>query len=317
MDWLGVGTDVPLIVVRALHFAASALTAGTLVFGAVVAEPALRSRQLMDPTVNRRMNRVAWGSLALATVTGAIWFQLQAVSMSGLSFADAMTADVLSTVLEETQFGRVSEFRFVLAIFLGACLAYDRPGLLRGLELAAALGLLAAIAWTGHAGSTPGALGTLHVAADALHLSAAGVWIGGLVPLVLLLGACRRKNASPWNSLAQHVAKRFSLLGMLSVATLLITGILNAWIIVGSFRLLLITPYGQLLMLKTGLFALMLVFAAINRLWWTPRLVRPAQTHAEALRQLTRNSVAEIVLGLAVFAIVGALGTMHPAIHGV
>jgi copper resistance protein D len=34
-----------------------------------------------------------------------------------------------------------------------------------------------------------------------------------------------------------------------------------------------------------------------------------------ALRQLARNSMIEIALGLAIFAIVGALGTMHPAIH--
>jgi copper resistance protein D len=317
MDWLGVGIEDSLIVVRAVHFAASALTAGTLVFGAVIAEPALRSGQLMSPLVKPSLDRVAWGSLALAIITGAIWLQLQTVSMSGLPFAEAMAAEMLGTILNETQFGRVSEFRFALALFLAACLAYDRPGLLRGLGLAAALGLLAAIAWTGHAGSTPGALGTLQVTADALHLCAAGAWIGGLVPLVLLLGACRRKNASPWNSLAQEVVKRFSLLGMFSVATLLTTGILNAWILVGSFHLLLITSYGQLLMLKIGLFALMLAFAAINRFWWTPRLVLSTQTNAESLRQLTRNSVFEIVLGVAIFAIVGALGTMHPAIHGV
>jgi putative copper resistance protein D len=35
-----------------------------------------------------------------------------------------------------------------------------------------------------------------------------------------------------------------------------------------------------------------------------------------ALRQLTRNSVIEIALGFTIFAIVGALGTLHPAIHG-
>jgi len=30
---------------------------------------------------------------------------------------------------------------------------------------------------------------------------------------------------------------------------------------------------------------------------------------------LTRNSVAEIVLGLLIFVIVGLLGTLHPAAH--
>ena len=49
----------------------------------------------------------------------------------------------------------------VLAIVLAACLAFDRLRLARWLALAAALGLVAAIAWTGHAGATPGEMGTL------------------------------------------------------------------------------------------------------------------------------------------------------------
>jgi copper resistance protein D len=59
------------------------------------------------------------------------------------------------------------------------------------------------------------------------------------------------------------------------------------------------------------------VFAAINRFWLTPRLAVSSgdEPRLEALGQLTRNSVIEIVLGLIIFAIVGALGTLHPAIH--
>ena len=53
-----------------------------------------------------------------------IWLLLQAVSMSGLPFGEAMTAQVLSTVLNQTQFGLVSEIRSVLAIILAVCLAY-------------------------------------------------------------------------------------------------------------------------------------------------------------------------------------------------
>jgi putative copper resistance protein D len=35
----------------------------------------------------------------------------------------------------------------------------------------------------------------------------------------------------------------------------------------------------------------------------------------DGIRQLTRNSIIEIALGLTIFAIVGMLGTLHPAIH--
>jgi putative copper resistance protein D len=161
-------------------------------------------------------------------------------------------------------------------------------------------------------------MGNLHLMADALHLLAAAAWIGGLVSLALLLSAARRHQAFAWASLAGDAAQRFSTLGIISVGTLLVTGVVSAWILVGSLHALLITEYGQLLMLKIVVFAIMLVFAAVNRFWLTPRLALSSGNEAQlpALRQLTRNSVIEIALGFTIFAIVGALGTLHPAIHG-
>jgi putative copper resistance protein D len=318
MDWLGAGVDGPLIIIRAIHFAATAVVAGSLIFRAVVAEPALGSTQVATTVVRSQILLTASIGLAIAAVSGVIWLQLQAESMSGLPFGEAMTSDVLSTVLNETQFGLVSKIRFVLAIILAACLAYDRLALLRWLALASALGFTAAIAWTGHAGSTLGEMGSLHLTADALHLFAAAAWTGGLVSLALLLSAARRHQAFAWASLARDAALRFSTLGIVSVGALLVTGIVSAWILVGSFQALVITEYGQLLMLKIVVFAVMLVFAAVNRFWLTPQLAFSSENEAQvkALRRLTRNSVVEIALGFAIFAIVGALGTLHPAIHG-
>ena len=262
--------------------------------------------------------RVAWIGLAISVASGVIWLLLEAASMSGLPFGEAMTSDVLSTVVNETQFGLVSEIRFVLAIILAACLAYDRLALARWLALVSSLGLIAAIAWTGHGGSTPGEMGNLHLTADALHLFAAAAWIGGLVSLVLLLSVARRDQDLAWASLARDAAQRFSTLGIVSVGTLLATGIVNAWILVGSFHALVDhriwpAPDAQ----ACVVFAIMLVFAAVNRFWLTPRLAFSSekQPQLKRFRQLTRNSVIEIALGFTIFAIVGALGTLHPAIH--
>jgi len=313
MDWLESEIDGPLVVIRTIHFATTAMTAGTLIFRTVVAAPALRSTQGATKAIRQQTLPTAWIGLAVAAASGAIWLQLQAVSMSGLGFGEAMTWDVLSTVLNETQFGLVSKIRFVLAVILAASLAYDRLLPLRWLALGSALGFTAAIAWTGHAGSTSGQLGNLHLAADVLHLLAAAAWIGGLVPLALLLAEAQRNRSLAWASLG----RRFSTLGIVSVATLSATGIVNAWILVGSFRGLLITEYGRLLVLKIAVFAVMLTLAAANRFWLTPRLGASAESAAQltALHQLTRNSVIEIALGLTIFAIVGALGTLHPASH--
>ena len=112
------------------------------------------------------------------------------------------------------------------------------------------------------------------------------------------------------------MVRRFSALGIASVATLILSGIINAWILVGSFHALVITGYGQLLMLKLAVFAAMLAFAAINRLSLMPRLALPsADTQQDALRGLSRNTLIEIGFGLFLFAVVGVLGTLHPAAH--
>jgi putative copper resistance protein D len=70
-------------------------------------------------------------------------------------------------------------------------------------------------------------------------------------------------------------------------------------------------------MLKLTLFAAMLIMAAVNRFWLTPRLALPSECgpQLKILRQLTRNSVIEVLLGLMIFGIVGLLGMLHPAIH--
>lgn len=216
------------------------------------------------------------------------------------------------TVITDTQFGLVSEIRLGLAVLLAVCLALDRRQLPRWLALGSALCLIVAIAWTGHAASTPFKLGYLHLAADALHLCGAAAWIGGLMSLALLLQVVSRHRVPAWATLQLDAIRRFSSLGMVSVATLVVSGIINAWILVGSFRALVVTDYGWILMLKIAAFMVMVALAAINRLWLTPRLAEP---EGEALHSLTRNTVAEIVLALVIFAVVGLLGTLHPAAH--
>jgi putative copper resistance protein D len=304
MDWLSADIDGPLVVVRGLHFAATAVTTGTLIFRAVVAAVASSSAAPAAVIVSRQTLRIAWICLAISAASGIIWVLLQAASMSGLPFAEAMTSDVLLTVLNETQFGLVSEIRFALAVVIGVCLAYDRFPPARWLGLVLSLGLTGAVGWTGHAGSTVGGTGVLHLAADILHLVAAAIWIGGLVSLVLLFAVTRRERTE-------------ASMGIAIVAVIFATGIVNTWILVGSWHALIATGYGRLLMLKIALFIVMLLFAAANRFWLTPRLALPSSApQFDARRQLARNSMIEFVLALAIFAIVGLLGTLHPASHG-
>ena len=317
MTLLGAEIDGPMIVVRAVHFAATAATAGAVMFRAFVAEPALRSQRDARAIVESQIRSVAWIGLAVTVASGLAWVLLLTMSLSGEGPGEAVMSGALRDVLNLTQFGLVSQARLAFSAVLAICLALQRSALCRWIGLAAAVGLIASIAWTGHAASTLPKLGYLHLAADALHLLSAASWIGGLVPLALLLHVGRKYHLLAWASLELDAVRRFSSLGIVSVATLIVSGLINAWILVGSFRGLVDTAYGWILTLKVIVFIIMVVLATVNRLVLTPRIALPPGSEAQcyALGRLTRNTVMEIALGLLVFAIVGVLGTLHPSAH--
>src|SRR6476659_6915314 len=106
--------------------------------------PLARSPQAV--AVGKQTRRVAAIGLVAVMASGAIWLLLQTASMSGLPFNEAVTADVLSTVVTGTQFGLAQDVRFALALILAGCLSYDHVAPSRWLGLLSALGLIAAIA---------------------------------------------------------------------------------------------------------------------------------------------------------------------------
>jgi len=316
MEWLNEALTA-LAAARAAHFIATALAAGVPVFRVAVAGPATASSPAVAGAVDAQTSRLAALGLGLTIVTGLIWFVLTAADISGVSASEALGSNVVRTLLLDTQFGTVAEVRITLAAILGICLVYDRFLTARWLAAVAAIAFIGALAWAGHAGAGLGIEADFHVAADALHLVGAGAWVGGLLPFALLLRRARRDGDRTWATVALKATRRFSTLGLASVAVLIVSGLINAWFLVGSLAALVVTLYGRLLVIKLTLFAAMLAFATINRFRLTPLLdIGPAgAAQATTLRTLTRNSVIEIVLGLLVFSIVGALGTLHPAIH--
>ena len=121
-----------------------------------------------------------------------------------------------------------------------------------------------------------------------------------------------------WSALAAIATQRFSSLGLIAVTTLLVTGLINAWFLVGSVPALIETPYGQLLSTKVALLAAIVSIAAVNRLKLRPRLPAGGDWHEAAqaaLQRLRRNVIAEILLGAVILVIAGTLGTMRPPFH--
>lgn len=312
-----------LIYARAVHFAATIMAAGIVFFAVCIFEPALRGAPsgALAATLRRRFAWSAWISLAFCVLSGASWFVLTATSMSGQPLSQIYSQDVLWTVLSQTDFGNDWFVRLVVACALGGTivplLSKNGPTSpsLKTIAAVLAAALVGSLAFAGHAIGAEGAEGIIHPVADVLHLIAAAAWAGSLVPLALLLATAGQDSTSL--GMARTATLRFSTLGIVSVATLLVTGIVNTWYLAGSIDALTETDYGRLLVIKIVLFFAMVGVAAINRLRLTPRLVADENAKAtqRARRALCRNATIETALGAAVLAIVAALGTLPPGNH--
>ena len=291
----------PIILARAIHFAATTLAAGTVCFTVLVAEPAF-DRATSLSGFRRRADFMTWGALAVAVFSGAAWLALLAADIYGASLLYVCLHGGVQNVLMGTQFGVVWCLRLAVALLLALLLLWP---VARWGQLVAAATLVGLLAFVGHAGATPGAAGLSHLTSDIVHLIAAGAWLGRLPALALLLASTPQPKG-----IAARAAARFSKLGVVSVVALLATGVVNSWMLLSSPHDLIATDYGRLLFLKIGLFAAMLAIAAVNRFYLTSRLA--AQS---ARRMLMRNSMAETALGCGVLLLVGVLGTMEPAAH--
>src|SRR5262249_16264905 len=191
---------------------------------------------------------------------------------------------------------------------------FDRSKSMTWISVALAASLVGSMAWAGHAAANVGSdlKGNAHLVGDILHLVAAAAWVGALTPLALLLNLS--SDSSPLLKLSRIATLRFSTLGIVSVGTILLTGLNNTWVLAGSIGALTGTGYGRLLVVKLMLFLLMLAIATFNRFKLTPLVVQDNDISAarEAVRRLRRNALVEAGVGVLILIIVAVLGTMPP-----
>jgi putative copper resistance protein D len=232
----------------------------------------------------------------------------QAAAMAG-SPAAAIDPETLTAVLFETRFGRVWLWHLILAILLVfACLGQPRGR--QPIVLIFPLLLLASLGWIGHAAMDEGPARVAHELNQSVHLLAAGLWLGGLVPLGWLLQRVRAAHQDAGITLTRDAIRHFSQMGYVTVAFIALTGAINSLLLVGSFGAMFGTPYGRLLALKILLFLAMVVVALANRFHLAPRISRdPA-----ALGALCCTVGLEQGFGLCILAVISVLGTLPPAI---
>lgn len=239
----------------------------------------------------------------------------QTATMAG-DPAAALDPAMVWDVIGGSQFGLASAVRLAAAIasLLAAVAWASSRRLWRVLTGLGALAL-ASFAWTGHGAADDGLAGLAHLGADLLHLLAAGVWLGALITLLILVLTTDFADLSAMRALHGALAG-FSGVGSAVVAILVLSGLVNSWFLIGPGHVAAIasSAYGLVLCAKLAAFAAMLGLAALNRFRLTPRLetARPGASAAGVRADLLRSLLLETAAGVLVIGLVGVLGALAP-----
>jgi putative copper resistance protein D len=305
-----------LALTRFIHLAASTLLAAVFAFRLIVLAPAMASARggICPSRYRGEFDRLAFASWMIVIGSGFAWFGLVAISIDGETSLFALSPQTVWLILYHTHFGQFWLFRFGGCLVLGVLFF---RGSRDSTKASLAMVVLASLAGVSHAVASASNAGLLALVGDLGHLITAALWPGGLVPLAVFLRAERRVTGGGNWSLVAHVTQRFSALSLVAVAFLAVTGILNAYFVVGSFRGLWATNYGRLLLVKIGLFLSMIGFGAWNLVVLKPEIIRLGLVNQQegpptTITLLIRSLICETFLAACVLLVVGFLGVTPP-----
>ena len=282
-------------VVRWLYFLALALVAGGLGFRLLVVRGPLPTR------AERRFYLLTGAGSVAAIEVGILAFLLRAEDALQLPFGAFFYGDL--SPLASTRFGTAFVamtlgFALVSAFLFLAWLT-DRTVLLWPAFLLA-IGFASGLSLSGHSAVDSGS-SWLSELADWAHLTAASLWVGGLVQLAFVV----------W-PLAPGL-RRGAFLGFSKLATVLIAVLLSAGIYLSVLRLprlsdLWTAGYGQVLLVKLALVSLALLWGAAHHFLVRPSLERGAPLFAG----LPRSLIGESAVGMAILLAAAVLVESRP-----
>jgi uncharacterized membrane protein len=152
------------------------------------------------------------------------------------------------------------------------------------------------------------------VSADAIHLIATGLWAGGLPFLFWAIHAGTGRLGLPLRWVAETVV-RFSRLALVSVAVIIVSGLYQSLVHVQNLRVLFVTPYGNVYVLKILLFLIMAGLGAYNFLSIRPRLREAREDNLPIRRKALRSIGIEWLMGFLVLGVTGFLTVLPPGAH--
>jgi putative copper resistance protein D len=292
-----IAPHVALALVR-LSFDSAAITAyGVSGFIACIAPKRL------GQAIAASSNFIIVAASSLALLSTLAWLPIEA-AVIGDSWQSALDRGTLSALLCDTAMGKAWLVRLALSLLLTAALLWRSAPIVR---LALSGLLLASLALTGHANMDEGTRGVLHILNDALHLLAAGAWLGSLLALP---GCLARLRDPAFCTEAKTALRRFSSAGHLAVALAIATGIVNTVLVLGRWPTDFTSTYQMLLVAKIALVAGMTGLALVNRYIFVPRMVTEPD---RAIIQIRNGTYAELALGAGVLALVAFFGILDPA----
>ncbi|MGI4942689.1 MAG: CopD family protein [Janthinobacterium lividum] len=300
----GLQGGLPLALARSASVAALLSVFGTLVFLRWVLPRAL---QQVPPEqaacIAARLRRLArLGGLAWAPATLA-WVLLQSAEMAGATTPAGVLA-ALPVVATGTAFGRLLGMQ-ALALLAGlAVLGGGGPA--REWVALALVGLATALqARHGHAASMYAGPSWLLLSA-VLHLLAAGAWLGGLLPLLLVVQMAPRRAGAA-------AARWFTPLGKACVLVMAGSALFQGWVLIAGLAGLVGTPYGWVALTKIALLGVLVTFALANRYRFAPALLGDRPDAAR--RSLRRSLALQTGFGLAVLLAAAVLSGLEPSMH--
>ena len=246
--------------------------------------------------------------LALLSAIGIVMSQAALLTGKG---AGAVTD---STVLRDVLNQNLGWSLALLMIGLAAVhLSTDIPKKVVSQSLAVYGGLAVTVSFAVWGHATELSPTAISLAADAIHATAAALWLGGLVGLVMVLSVRTPETVRA----TAGIIGRFSRMAFWSVIALTLAGLTLT--ITGSgasLNSILTTTWGQLVLAKIGLTLIVVLIAAWNRRTLVPSLTSPTENTGElAVRWATllRTIRAEAVLLVAVVALTAIVVNVPPA----
>jgi copper transport protein len=341
-------TEVAFGAARVLQYGAIAMAVGALVFLLIAWLPALGavagsggSWLRASESFSTHLRRLLYVAVALGVVSAAGGVVLEAAEAAGISGFSALKSSIIREELG-TRFGTIWGLCFAAWVAFAVMLPFalgrasQRVFALRPAELGATgvampgssvgvrlLPLAIPLAFVvlepalaGH-GSTQSPVALLF-SSISLHVAAMAVWLGGLVTLLVVVARATRELEPPDRSrLLAAVLVRFSQAALIAVGVILISGLIQAYVLVRHPHALLDSGYGRAVLIKFCLLMALISLGAYNRYRSVPRLEKVAaggEAPGRAGLLLRRALRGEVALLVVVLGVTGALASYAPSI---